>query len=103
MDHYRVKPGSKIDLSEWDPNDASRFDGDKVAGKARVKQLNQKLEALQELLYAEGKHKVLIVFQAMDAGGKDGTIRRVFEGVNPQGVQVASFKAPTPEELSHDF
>lgn len=103
MDHYRVKPGSKIDLSEWDPNETSRFDGDKAAGKARIKQLNRKLEALQELLYAEGKHKVLIVFQAMDAGGKDGTIRSVFKGVNPQGVNVASFKAPTPEELSHDF
>ncbi len=55
------------------------------------------------MLYAENKHKVLIVLQAMDTGGKDGTIRRVFEGVNPQGVKVASFKVPTAEELAHDF
>jgi len=103
MDRYRVKPGSNIDLSKWDPNDSSGFDGDKAAGKARVIELNRKLEALQELLYAERKHKILIVLQAMDAGGKDGTIRSVFEGVNPQGVHVASFKAPTPEEASHDF
>ena len=103
MERYRVKPGSNIDLSKWDPNDTDGFDGDKDAGKARIKQLTHKLEALQELLYAEGKHKVLIVFQAMDAGGKDGVIRSVFEGVNPQGVNVASFKAPTPEEVSHDF
>ncbi len=55
------------------------------------------------MLYAEHKHKVLIVLQAMDTGGKDGTIRRVFEGVNPQGVRVARFGIPTPEELDHDF
>jgi len=58
---------------------------------------------LQELLYAEHKHKVLVVLQAMDTGGKDGTIRHVFEGVNPQGVKVANFKVPTPEELAHDY
>ncbi len=65
--------------------------------------MNKRLESLQELLYAEGKHKVLIVLQALDTGGKDGTIRHVFEGVNPAGVDVASFKAPTPEELAHDY
>jgi PPK2 family polyphosphate:nucleotide phosphotransferase len=65
--------------------------------------LNQELQSLQELLYAEQKHKVLIVLQAMDTGGKDGAIRRVFDGVNPQGVKVASFKVPTAEELAHDF
>jgi PPK2 family polyphosphate:nucleotide phosphotransferase len=61
------------------------------------------LEELQELLYAEHKHKILIVLQAMDSGGKDGTIRHVFDGVNPQGVKVASFKVPTKEELAHDY
>ena len=61
------------------------------------------LESLQEVLYAEGKHKVLVVLQAMDTGGKDGTIRHVFDGTNPQGVKVASFKKPTPEELAHDY
>jgi len=75
----------------------------KKVGKEHLKQLNSELETLQELLYAEGKHKVLIVLQAMDTGGKDGTIRHVFEGVNPQGVKVASFKTPTKQELAHDY
>ena len=103
MDRYRVKPGSRVDLSEWDPNDKGAFPEGKNEGRKRLLELNQRLEELQELLYAEHKHKVLIVLQAMDTGGKDGTIRHVFEGVNPQGVRVASFKKPTPEELDHDF
>lgn len=68
-----------------------------------IAKLNAKLEELQEVLYAEGKHKILIVLQAMDTGGKDGAIRRVFDGVNPQGVRVAAFKVPTEEELAHDY
>jgi len=103
MKKYLVKPGSKIKLKDWNPNDKGDFEGGKKDGRAEVKKLNKKLEALQELLYAEGKHKMLVVLQAMDTGGKDGTIRHVFEGVNPQGVKVASFKVPTPEELSHDY
>jgi PPK2 family polyphosphate:nucleotide phosphotransferase len=100
---YRVEPGSHVDLSEWDPNDKSGFPGGKDEGRERLLELNQELEELQELLYAEHEHKVLIVLQATDTGGKDGTIRHVFEGVNPQGVRVASFKRPTPEELAHDY
>jgi PPK2 family polyphosphate:nucleotide phosphotransferase len=103
MDRYRVKPGSRVDLSEWDPNDKSAFPGDKEEGRKWLLELNRRLEERQELLYAEHKHKVLIVLQAMDTGGKDGTIRHVFEGVNPQGVRVAGFKVPTPEELAHDY
>ena len=103
MDRYRVTPGSRVDLGEWDPNDKSAFPGKKKEGRKRLLELNEQLEELQELLYAEHKHKVLIVLQAMDTGGKDGTIRHVFEGVNPQGVRVAGFKVPTPEELDHDF
>lgn len=103
MDRYRVAPGKKVDLNKWDPNDKIVFPMGKKVGKEHLRQLNKELEALQELLYAEGKHKVLIVLQAMDTGGKDGTIRHVFEGVNPQGVKVASFKAPTREELAHDY
>ena len=103
MKRYRVKPGSQVDLSQWDPNDKSAFAGDKAEGQTRLLELNERLEALQELLYAEHKHKVLIVLQAMDTGGKDGVIRHVFEGVNPQGVRVASFKVPTPIELDHDY
>lgn len=102
-DHYRVAPDSKIDLTAWDPDDKHLFDGDKKDGEAALPALNKRLEALQELLYAEGKHKLLIVLQGMDTAGKDGTIRHVFEGVNPQGVRVASFKAPTPVELAHDY
>ena len=103
MDRYRIKPGSRVDLSQHDPDDRSAFKGDKAAAKAETAKLNARLERLQELLYAEGRHKVLVVLQAMDAGGKDGTIRSVFDGVNPQGVKVASFKRPTPPELAHDY
>ena len=103
MNRYIVKPGSKVNLSEWDPNDTSEFKGNKEKGLLEVAKLNDKLEALQELLYAEHKHKVLIVLQAMDTGGKDGVIRHVFDGVNPQGVRVASFKVPSSEELDHDY
>lgn len=103
MEVYRVKPGSRVDLDAWDTRDTSGFDGNKSAGKKKLKKLTARLEELQELLYAEGKQKLLVVLQAMDTGGKDGVIRHVFDGVNPQGVKVASFKVPTPEELSHDY
>ena len=103
MKRYRVPPNSHIDLSQWDPKDRSTFSGDKQEARKVLRALNERLEELQELLYAEHRHKVLIVLQAMDTGGKDGTIRHVFEGVNPQGVKVANFKVPTPEELAHDY
>jgi PPK2 family polyphosphate:nucleotide phosphotransferase len=103
MKKYRVSPKDKIKLKDWDPNESSEFDGDKAAGKERLLKLNEEFEELQEMLYAEGKHRVLVVLQGMDTSGKDGVIRHVFEGVNPQGVRVASFKVPTPEELAHDY
>ncbi len=103
MDRYRIPSGTGADLSAFDPDDKSLFPDGKAAGKARLKELRDELRELQELLYAEDEHKVLVVLQAMDAGGKDGTIRHVFRGVNPSGVRVASFKRPTPEELAHDF
>ena len=90
-------------MDEWDAGDTSGFDGDEKDAREASKKLTKKLEQLQEMLYAEHKHKVLIVLQAMDTGGKDGTIRRVFEGVNPQSTRVARFGVPTPEELDHDF
>ena len=102
-DRYRVGPGSTLRLSAHDPADQSLFSGDKDDGRKETKALNKRLEALQEVLYAEGKRKILIVLQAMDAGGKDGTIRHVFDGTNPQGVKVASFKKPTSRELAHDY
>ena len=103
MDRYRIKPNSHVDLSQWDPNDTQGFDGHKDDAAGRLQELTLELEGLQELLYAEHKHKILIILQGMDTSGKDGTISHVFEGVNPQGVRVANFKAPSPEELDHDY
>ena len=100
---YRLEPGSDMNLGDWDPDDTSGFDGDKKESRAALEDLKEKLSELQEILYAEHKHKVLVVFQAMDTGGKDGAIRQVFQGLNPQGIRVASFKAPTAIELDHDF
>ncbi|GIV83201.1 MAG: hypothetical protein KatS3mg052_0208 [Candidatus Roseilinea sp.] len=103
MDRYKVTPGRPIRLSDVDPEDTSLFDGEKAAAKEQVDKLNDELESLQELMYAEHKRKLLVVLQAMDTGGKDGLIRSVFDGVNPQGVKVVNFKAPTPVELDHDY
>jgi PPK2 family polyphosphate:nucleotide phosphotransferase len=106
MDTYRVKPGAKVNLLKWDANDTSTFrngKGSKSQAREAVSKLNAQLETLQEMLYAERKHKILVVLQAMDTGGKDGVIRSVFDGVNPQGVRVASFGVPTPPELSRDY
>ncbi len=100
---YRVDADSDVDLSQHDPADRTLFDGGKKDARLETARLNRRLEALQELLYAEGRRKLLVVLQAMDTGGKDGTIRHVFDGVNPQGVKVASFKKPTPIELAHDY
>ncbi|MBI1294831.1 polyphosphate kinase 2 family protein [bacterium] len=102
MDRYRVAPGTQVDLSQWSTDDTPEAES-KDEGKERFSVMNNRLEALQEVLYAQGKHKILIVLQAMDTGGKDGAIRHVFDGVNPQGVKVASFKVPTPLERAHDY
>lgn len=90
-------------LKKIDPDDLGKWKNSKEKAKQKLVDLRKELADLQEVLYAEGKHKVLIVIQAMDTGGKDGTIRAVFEGVNPQGVRVASFKVPTAQELAHDY
>jgi len=103
MKQYKVKPGTKVDLSKWDPDETEDFKGEKDEALVEIERLTRKLDELQEVLYAEHKHKILIVLQAIDTGGKDGTIRRVFSGINPAGVRVASFKAPTSEELDHDY
>jgi PPK2 family polyphosphate:nucleotide phosphotransferase len=96
-----VKPGKKLKLSDHDPDDSHGFTKD-MADRQLIKH-RAKLDQLQELLYAGHQHSLLIVLQAMDAGGKDGTIRHVMAGVNPQSCDVASFKAPTALELGHDF
>lgn len=103
MDQYRIKRGKKVELVDWDPRDTGGYDGSKNEAKEDLEDLTKKLESLQELLFAEGKHRLLIILQGMDTSGKDGVIRHVFEGVNPQGVRVASFKVPTPIELGHDY
>jgi PPK2 family polyphosphate:nucleotide phosphotransferase len=103
FDRHLVEPGKKLRLKDHDPRDTRAFGDDKDAGKKRLLELNQRLESLQEALYAEGQKRLLVVMQAMDAGGKDGVIRSVFDGVNPQGVKVACFKKPTAPELAHDF
>lgn len=103
MDKYRVQPGEKIKLKDFDPDDTSQFSDGKQAGLARLAELTQKLDGLQAVLYAEHKRKVLIVLQALDAGGKDGTIRSLLSGINPQGVHIASFKVPTEQERDHGY
>ncbi len=100
---YRIEPGTSVRLTDLDTRDRRLAADGKTAAKNTFKDLNARLEKLQELLYAEGKHGILIVLQAMDAGGKDGTIRHVFDRTNPQGVRVTSFKKPTARELAHDY
>jgi PPK2 family polyphosphate:nucleotide phosphotransferase len=99
----RVEPGKKFRLSHCDPADTS---GMALEGKEAKAMLHRGVEMLADLqgkLYAQDRWGVLLIFQAMDAAGKDGTIKHVMSGVNPQGVQVNSFKSPSPEELDHDF
>ncbi len=103
MDPLRVEPGSDVRLSDIDPRATPGFKGGKAKGEAELLKLRGRLAALQEVLYAEHEQKILIVLQGMDTSGKDGAIRHVFEGVNPQGVRTVSFKVPSAEELDHDF
>jgi PPK2 family polyphosphate:nucleotide phosphotransferase len=99
---FRVEPGRPAGIGGRDSGAAPGVDGKKEAKKL-LGETVERLDELQYLLYAEGGRSALVVFQAMDAGGKDGTIRRVLGPLNPQGVKVTSFKAPTDEELAHDF
>ncbi|HAX82688.1 MAG TPA: polyphosphate kinase [Actinobacteria bacterium] len=103
MDQYRIAPGTTVHLADHDPADESWCPDGKDGARSAAKKATRRLEELQELLYAQGRHRLLVVLQAMDTGGKDGVIRRVFEGVNPLGVKVASFKKPSPADLAHDY
>jgi PPK2 family polyphosphate:nucleotide phosphotransferase len=98
----RVPLDTSVKLSEYDPGYTGDYASKKDA-KAALKSNVQRMAELQELLWAENKHALLIVLQAMDAGGKDGTIKHVMRGVNPQGCRVTGFKVPTPQELDHDY
>ncbi len=102
-DRYRIEPGTAVNLSRWDPADHTLAPEGKEAARKISKKLNRRLAELQQLLYAQGRHKILMVLQAMDTGGKDGAIGKVFRGVNPQGVKVTGFKKPTTRELAHDY
>jgi PPK2 family polyphosphate:nucleotide phosphotransferase len=99
---YLIKDESDADLSKHDPDETGDF-RDKEHAKPELIEQRTRLIELQDVLYAESKHALLVILQAMDAGGKDGTIRHIFYGVNPQGCTVSQFKVPTLEELHHDF
>jgi len=99
---FRIKTGNKADLGKIDADYHGDFDNE----ESTIDELNKyskRLSDLQSLMYAENKNSLLIVLQAMDAGGKDGTIRHVMEALNPQGCNVVGFKVPTAEELAHDY
>ncbi len=102
-DLWAVKPGSKVDLATFDPADAKPIKGGHTAAVAALEHDHKTLAGLQARLWAEGRQSLLLILQGTDASGKDGTIAHVFQGVNPQGTWVVSFKAPTDEELAHDF
>ncbi len=103
MSQQKLQPpiGKKIKLSDFDPNYHAELD--KAGTKIEIALLQARLKELQTKLFADKSQSLLIVLQAMDAGGKDGTIKHVFTGVNPQGVRVTGFKQPSSEELAHDF
>lgn len=96
-----VKPGKRVQLN--DEHAGNSFGWEKHEAIEALQANREKLSALQYKLYADGRHALLVVLQAIDAGGKDGTVRDIFTSMNPQGCVVSSFKAPTPEELRHDY
>ena len=101
---YRVTNGKKFRLKDVDPDDTSDLKSDdKPRAKEALQSGIETLAALQDILYGQDRWSLLLIFQAMDAAGKDGTIKHVMSGVNPQGCQVSSFKAPSSEDLDHDF
>ncbi len=105
MDHlkqFRVEPGARVKLSGLDPAFKGRHE-DHESAAAEIEHYSQRLRALQELLYAEGRRSLLICLQAMDTGGKDGVINHVLGAMNPQGCRVAHFRKPSDEEAAHDF
>ena len=101
-ENFRVSEGKKLDLTEHDPAFTGDY-RDKEAAKDDLKANIERLSALQDVLYAQNVHSLLVIFQALDAAGKDGAIKHVMSGVNPQGCHVVSFKTPSTEELDHDY
>jgi PPK2 family polyphosphate:nucleotide phosphotransferase len=103
LDRFRVVSGKGFRLKDHDPADTAGLELEKDHAAELLRQGVERLAELQDMLYAQDRWSVLCLFQAMDAAGKDGAIKHVFSGVNPQGCQVHSFKAPTSTELDHDF
>lgn len=103
MNRYLVVPGKKLKLRDYATDDKSLFAGGKEESLAAFAELQSEFQVLQKKLFAESKQRILVVIQGMDASGKDGCVRNVFSGLDPQGVRVVAFKRPTPDELSHDF
>jgi len=99
---FKVEPGSKVKLKKFDPSFTGHHTGPKSAAR-EIAHYQQKLRELQDLLYAERRHSLLICLQAVDTGGKDGVINHVLGSMNPQGCRVAAFKQPSAEEAAHDF
>lgn len=99
---FRVRPGEKVSLKEW-PTTIKPFYNSKKKYKKHLEEHVEELSSLQRLHYASSRYALLLIFQGMDAAGKDGTVRHVMSGVNPQGCEVFSFKEPSAEELEHDF
>ncbi|MCA9078139.1 MAG: polyphosphate kinase 2 family protein [Planctomycetaceae bacterium] len=102
MSKHQITPGQQVKLDEI-PTRGEEFCDDRRQAEKRFKQLRDEIIKWQQVLWSEGRQKLLIVLQATDAGGKDSTIRKVFMGVNPQGVKVVGFKAPSTLERSHDY
>jgi PPK2 family polyphosphate:nucleotide phosphotransferase len=101
MTEQPLIPIGRVRLTDFDPDDTGGYT--KERAEAEIDQLRERLEDLQAMLYSQGEKSLLVMLQAMDTGGKDSTIKKVFEGLNPVGVQVTSFKTPSDEELGHDF
>jgi PPK2 family polyphosphate:nucleotide phosphotransferase len=104
LERYYVKPGSSLDLARIDTSEKSVFESvTKDSYSPIADRLKVELRELQKVLYAQSKQRVLVVVQAMDTGGKDGCVKNVFSGIDPQGIRVQAFKKPAEEELAHDF
>ena len=100
---YRIDHGKPFRLKDHDPADTQGLDEHKKRANDVLQEGVEHLAKLQDRLYADNKYALLLIFQAMDAAGKDGVIKHVMSGVNPQGCQVYSFKSPSAEELDHDY
>ena len=102
MAHHRIRPGTTVRLDRFDPADTGKH-VDEEQARATLASDIERLAKLQDVLYAERRHAVLVVLQGMDTSGKDGTVKHVMSGVNPSGCEVVPFKVPTDEEAAHDF